>query len=376
MATEAVTRGDDTRQAIDWVTLAITLSAVVIYISLSAGLINFNKYLMTEERFPFAVVLVAIHMFSATAFNSGLFMLMPQLFPSLSGERWAVARRDCSLIFKIVGICVFFSAVLILSNTALIKSSVPFLQMMKESNLVIVYLISLAVAIEPLQGWRVLVVALMIAATTLTVKGEINFSLEGFILQGASQVMDSLRIVLQGLVLRGVGLKLDALSYVLITSPICFALLSGTLLCEKTVGTTELLRLPGWESTVWWPFLLANACVAVGLNISMAFVIQRITPMQFVMCGIAKDIFVVLLSIFFAHVSVSLQQVAGFAVQIFLVFTWNYLSQIQPPAPGDDGGKQPCDVEAALSAGREGYGATGDLSKSQPPPAPGDDAGR
>lgn len=338
----------------------LTVAVVVVYVALSAGQIMFNKYLMDDERFPFAVVLVMIHMLATTAFNSGLFLLRPQLFPALSSERWAAAKQDGLLIYKITGICVLFSGVLVLSNSAYIKSSVPFLQMMKESNLVLVYLVSLVAAIEPLQGSRILVVTLMIAATTLTVKGEIHFSLQGFLLQGSSQLMESIRVVLQGLVLRGSGLKLDALSYVLITSPISFALLSGAFIGEKILGASDLMPArTSWGR--WWPMLLANACVAVGLNISVAFAGQRITPMQLITVGVVKDCLVVLLSAFVAHESVSPMQVVGFSAQITLVFTWNYFFKSPPPpGSGEAGGKQPGDAgdQLATSIGKEGYGTT------------------
>merc|ERR1719498_2097595 len=105
----------------------------------------------------------------------------------------------------------------------------------------------------------------------MTINGEINFSMEGFLLQGSSQLFESTKTVLQALVLTSAGWKLDALSYVLIVMPLCFVILSSVLLILKFVYPLSFLEVPDKDSFVqWWPHLLANSSLAFLLNIVIA----------------------------------------------------------------------------------------------------------
>merc|ERR550514_2055549 len=81
-----------------------------------------------------------------------LYLVCPSLFGSLSGPKpIEVGRR---LFLKgALPIALMFSGQLVLSNTAYIHSSVAFLQMMKESNLVMVYILSLFFQLEKF-SWR------------------------------------------------------------------------------------------------------------------------------------------------------------------------------------------------------------------------------
>merc|ERR1719387_3122058 len=212
---------------------------------------------------------------------------MPWLFPALAGSAWSAARSSGSLWAKTSSICVLFSGQLILTNTAYLKSSVPFLQMMKETNIVWIYLISTVASLEPFQIQRLLLILLILLATGLTIHGEMHFSLSGFLIQGSSQVMEVSKLTLQGLVLRSAALKLDPLSYVLITNPICFALLSAA-------------------------FLI----ITYSVNNPIAFTFQRISPLQFILVGIVKDICIVMISVLLVGEEVSFIQLVGFALQL------------------------------------------------------------
>merc|ERR550514_2636005 len=76
-----------------------------------------------------------------------LYLVCPSLFGSLSGPKpIEVGRR---LFLKgALPIALLFSVQLVLSNTAYIHSSVAFLQMMKEANIILVYSFSLLAMLE------------------------------------------------------------------------------------------------------------------------------------------------------------------------------------------------------------------------------------
>merc|ERR1719220_1401118 len=84
-----------------------------------------------------------------------------------------------------------------LSNMAFMHSSVSMLQMMKQGNVVLVYSFALALSLETFCKWRALTLVMIVLATALTIHGEMNFSLQGFALQGISMFCESLKLTFQ-----------------------------------------------------------------------------------------------------------------------------------------------------------------------------------
>merc|ERR1719382_456343 len=115
---------------------------------------------------------------------------------------------------------------------------------MKEGNLVLVYMLSLVFALERFSGRSVTVLCMVLAATTLTVHGEMHFSIVGFTMQATSQFCESLKIVLQALLLSQAGRKLDALSYVLLVMPFCFLFLGSFCLFLNFVMPIAYVPVP------------------------------------------------------------------------------------------------------------------------------------
>jgi len=200
-----------------------------------------------------------------------------------------------------------------------------FLQMLKESGIVTVYLLSVLVGLESFSVCQVQIITLAIFGASMTVRGELNFNLAGFVIQMSSQVSECTRIVLQSTILS--GRKLDPLSYVLLISPVCLVLLS-VLMSLLLVLPADLLgpglAVPSREVLFEWaPVLLMNCCVAFGLNLSIAMLIKHTSAMTYIFCGVLKDIAAVLVSVFLVHETVTHVQVAAFFVQVLAVFTWS-----------------------------------------------------
>merc|ERR1719506_2709633 len=128
-------------------------------------------------------------------------LLRPSLFPSLTcPERRVIIDRH--IIFRgALPIALLFSTQLVLSNTAYLHSSVAFLQMMKESNLVMVYLLSLLFALEQYRFRSIMILLFICGATSMTIVGELHFSWTGFAVQGIRQVFECGKIVLQSVLL-------------------------------------------------------------------------------------------------------------------------------------------------------------------------------
>merc|ERR1740121_251754 len=176
-----------------------------------------------EDRFPYAVPLTCLQQAFCTLLAAALLCVQPSLFPSLTDEAQKVKVDARFVLTGSLPIGALFATSLVLTNLAYEHLSVAFLQMMKEANIVLVYLLSLLAALEVFSWRHVQVIIFAIFAASLTIKGELNFSLDGFLIQLTGGICECARIVLQSVLLS--GKKLDALSYVLIISPICFFLL-------------------------------------------------------------------------------------------------------------------------------------------------------
>lgn len=302
----------------------VTILALgLFYIVSSSGLIAFNKYLMTEGNFPFAVPIVMMHMLFCSFFTGVLFLVRPSLFPSLTDPDRKVNIDKDLILYGALPIAVFFSITLVLSNVAYLHSSVAFLQMMKEANLVLVYVFSLVAVLERFSWRSVRILIFVIIGTTLTIHGELNFSMHGFLIQASSQVFECMKIVLQAMMLTG-RTKLDVLSYVLIVSPLCLALLSVAFGALCMLRPNENLAVPGWSDIeAWWPFLLANASVAFLLNVAVAMFMKASSAVAYILAGIFKDAMIVLTGFFLLHEHISHLQFVGFGMQLIGILVWS-----------------------------------------------------
>jgi hypothetical protein len=334
------------------------------YVACSAGLIAYNKYLIHEDRFPYAICLVFIHAIFCSACAGMLYLVMPSLFPSLSDPAKKV-EVDSSLILNgALPIAVLFAAQLVLTNTAYLHSSVAFLQMMKEANLVLVYVLSLMASLEKFSWRSVGILVFIVFATTMTIHGEVNFSWTGFAIQGVGQIFECCKIVLQAMLLSSAGRKLDALTYVLLVMPLC-ALVLGIGMGLLMAFPHSHFLTPEWHHLVqWWPHLLGNACVAFALNVVIALFVKHSSAVSFILAGIVKDAMIVAAGTFFFHEIVSFVQAVGFGLQLSGIMLWSTIKSF--PERFNDGivagfsslacGTQP--IKGKTAFGKDSYGST------------------
>jgi len=295
------------------------------YVACSSGLIAYNKFLMTEDRFPYAICLVLLHSIFCSAFAAFLYLLKPSLFPSLSDPAKKVTVDSDLILRGALPIAVFFSTQLVLSNTAYLHSSVAFLQMMKEANLVLVYTFSLIACLEKFSWRSVGILGFIIFATTMTIHGEVNFSMTGFIIQGTGQVFECCKIVLQAMLLSNAGRKLDALTYVMLVMPLCAVLLAAGM-CALTFFPHEHFLVPDLHHVEqWWPHLLANACVAFVLNVVIALFVKHSSAVAFILAGIVKDAMIVATSFIVLREVITVIQGVGFGLQLAGICLWSMI---------------------------------------------------
>lgn len=310
------------------------LGAIVI--SCSVGLINYNRYLMRPGHFPYAVPIVFFHMVFCSCTSALLYVVAPSLFPALSHPVKRISV-DGGFIFKsCMPIAVAFSACLVLNQLAYSMLSVAFLQMIKESNLVIVYAMSVAVGLETFRWQQVGVLAFAVCALFLTIKGEMHFVFVGFLIQFSSVLCEAMRLILQSIALQ--GQNLDPLSYVLLVAPLCAVLLGATLVVLTFLPAGMAphgLALPTGEAIAhWWPFVVYSGMLAFSVNVSIATFLKWTSPMSYMFCCIIKDIAAVLIGVIVIHETVSPTQWFAFAMQITAVLLWSLMKTFKEQFEG------------------------------------------
>jgi len=304
-------------------------------IVVSSGLIAFNKFLMTDSRFPYALPLVMVHTSFSAIVSVILLRLCPSLFPSLTDPLKKVTIDRDLLFGSVLPISCLFSGQLVLSNAALGHASIAFCQFLKEGNIAFIYFLSVMASIEKFR-WRSFCVLLcIICATTVTIHGEAKFSTLGLLLRGLSLIFEGSKLVLQTILLSNTGKKLDAFTYLLLMTPMTFLLLSGSLGVEAMCFPKQL-DMPSWHKIAEWaPLILLNAAVAYALNLVMANFCRAVSALGFALTGVIKDVMIVCVGVWVMNETVTGTQALGFTMQVILITNWSMMKMF--PAEFEDG---------------------------------------
>jgi len=301
------------------------ICCVFLYIGVSASVISYNKYLLNKDRFPFPLHLVMMHVVFTFTGASTIYMLKPSLFSSLTDPSRRVRFDRDFLVKGVLPIGLFFALELVFSNAALNYANIAFLQMMKEGNLVMVYIFAIIAALERFSVGKTGIVIFTATATLMTVEGELSATATGVTMQVVSQVAACLKMTLQGLLLSGVR-KLDVFTYVLVVMPFCFAFLTGMSFAHPLLAYSGLATVPTQADLVLWAWPIAKSCtLAFGLNLVVALTVQVLSPIGFLFASIFKDIFMILMGVLLLGEVVSPMQRVAFSMQLFGVFAWSLL---------------------------------------------------
>lgn len=307
-----------------------TLPVIVIgcvVIVLSATMINLNKTLMQDAVFPYAIPLVLVQFTFATLFHTLLLGLCPSLYPALdSQDVKSVSVNSAFLIQRVTPLAFTFLLSTCMSNLAYYYSSVPFLQMMKESNVMTVYLISLVIGIEGFNRTQASLLFMLLLATFASVDGEVNFSLTGFLVQGTACIGDALKNILSSLLLSGESRKLDPMSFSCVLSPVVLLLTASLLIIHQAGVDLMIVEMPPWQRFFDnRKMLLASAVLAFALNLSIAIFLRFSSALSFAIVGIIKDIVVVVSSTLLLGDHISKGQTVSFSFQVLLVLLWTLI---------------------------------------------------
>mmetsp|Transcript_19680 Transcript_19680/g.63969 ORF Transcript_19680/g.63969 Transcript_19680/m.63969 type:complete len:344 (+) Transcript_19680:168-1199(+) len=256
---------------------AVEYSSVSVWISLSAGVILFNKWILSYMPFPYPLALTLMHMGFCSTLAFILIKVLRVVKPSaeITLEKYTT---------NIVPVGLLYALSLWLSNSAYIYLSVAFIQMLKALMPVIVYGVGILLKLEVFSGSTLMNMMVITVGVMIASYGELNFVLFGVLVQLGALFAEAFRLSLVQILLTSKGMSLDAMTTLYYLSPACFCFLLVPFLI------IELPQIRCDETMRFDPVLmLANASVAFGLNVAVYVLIKRTSALTMNVAGVVKD---------------------------------------------------------------------------------------
>lgn len=300
------------------------LPTACLWIALGIWLILFNKLLFLPQGvgfgFPFAVFLMWWHAFVGIIVTNIIRLVKPSLLIAVAEHRFSMGLYFNN-IFPVASLQ---GASLALGNSAYLYISLAYIQMVKSTTSVFVYIFSIVLALERGTYSATIAVVMVVAGLLMMSVGEMTFTLIGFAIQTSGTLCDALRLVLTKIMMSSQhSVYLDPMSVLYYSAPtMCLFLTLPMLLWD---APTMLLK-EIWNLKF---VLLANALTAFGLNMTSMLFIKRSGPTTYALTGVVKDIALIMLSCFgFGHPKKAVQ-LMGFFVSLAGFQLYNKLKEDQ-----------------------------------------------
>lgn len=286
----------------------------LLYIIVSAAMIESNKWLMLEGNYPYPTALCVFHMLTSSVLSFALWVIAPGFFTGM-----AKLRIDRAFLGKFLPIGIAYSGTLVLSNLAYKYCSVAFIQMVKEGNIVLIYLASMLLGLECFSKTGAFLLLLVSVGAGTAVYGEINFSVFGLFVQMSSQIFEVMKILTQTILMSAKGHRLDPLSMVLFMSPISLMMISIFFLACHYDQLDQVRH----DTIRMWPFLALSSLVAFSLNVVVAMAIWMFSSVGYMLAGVTKDIAIVVSSAIIFQDAITGTQGRGFSLALIGVVAYS-----------------------------------------------------
>ncbi|OAA76281.1 DUF250 domain membrane protein [Akanthomyces lecanii RCEF 1005] len=278
---------------------------VVAWISFSSLVILFNKWVLVTLEFKYPVILTTYHLVFATVVTQVM-----ARYTTMLDSRKAVKMTGRIYLRAVVPIGVFFSASLILSNVAYLYLSVSFIQMLKATTPMAVLLAGWALGVSQPTLKQAANVSVIVFGVIIASFGEIDFVLAGFVIQLGGVMFEALRLTMVQRLLSG-DLKMDPLVSLYYFAPVCAALNAVIALLTEVPRCTMAQVLHVGLFT----FFLNGLC-AFMLNVSLVLLIGKTSAVVLTICGVLKDILLVVASMVLFGSQVTALQFFGYSIAL------------------------------------------------------------
>lgn len=279
---------------------------VIIWISMSSSVILFNKWILDTLEFRYPVILTCYHLTFST--------IMTQLlarYTSLLDGRKTVKMTGRVYLRAIVPIGLFFSLSLICGNLTYLYLSVAFIQMLKATTPVAVLLCSWGMGVSQPNLKVFLNVSTIVIGVVIASIGEIKFVMIGFVFQIAGIIFEAIRLTMVQRLLSSAEYKMDPLVSLYYFAPVCAVMnFLVALFWEFPKITMDEVYHVGLFT------LFLNGLVAFLLNVSVVFLIGKTSSLVLTLCGVLKDVLLVVASMMIWGTQVSGLQFFGYSIAL------------------------------------------------------------
>ncbi|KAI0479090.1 TPT-domain-containing protein [Xylariaceae sp. FL0804] len=279
---------------------------VATWISLSSSVILFNKWILDTLDFRYPVILTTYHLTFATVATQ----LMARYTTLLDGRK-SVKMTGRVYLRAIVPIGLFFSLSLICGNLTYLYLSVAFIQMIKATTPVAVLLSSWAMGLAPPNMKQLMNVSAIVVGVMIASFGEIKFVWIGFFYQLGGLLFEAIRLNLVQALLSSAEYKMDPLVSLYYFAPICAAMNGAVALFWEIpkVSMAEVYHVG------LFTFFLNGMCAFL-LNVSVVFLIGKTSAVIMTLCGVLKDVLLVMASMLIWATPISGLQAFGYSIAL------------------------------------------------------------
>ncbi|KAB8230520.1 hypothetical protein ETB97_012489 [Aspergillus alliaceus] len=279
---------------------------VSVWIALSSSVILFNKHILDYAQFRFPIILTTWHL----AFATFMTQLLARTTTLLDGRK-TVKMTGRVYLRAIVPIGLFFSLSLICGNVTYLYLSVAFIQMLKATTPVAVLFATWGMGMAPVNYKVLMNVSIIVIGVIIASFGEIKFVFIGFLFQIGGIIFEATRLVMVQRLLSSAEYKMDPLVSLYYFAPVCAVMNGVTALFIEVPNLTmdHVYRVGVWT-------LLLNAVVAFLLNVSVVFLIGKTSSLVMTLCGVLKDILLVVASMMIWQTPVTPLQFFGYSIAL------------------------------------------------------------
>ncbi|EQB55085.1 triose-phosphate transporter [Colletotrichum gloeosporioides Cg-14] len=279
---------------------------VIVWISLSSSVILFNKWILDTLNFRYPVILTTYHLTFATIMTQ----ILARWTTVLDGRK-SVKMTGRVYMRAIVPIGVFFSLSLICGNLTYLYLSVAFIQMLKATTPVAVLLSGWALGVSQPNLKVFLNVSVIVVGVIIASMGEIKFVWIGVIYQIGGVIFEALRLTMVQRLLSSADFKMDPLVSVYYFAPVCAVMnLAVALVWEIPKVSMEQVYNVGL-----FTFFLNGLCAFL-LNVSVVFLIGKTSSLVLTLCGVLKDVMLVVASMMIWGTQVTGLQFFGYSIAL------------------------------------------------------------
>ncbi|KAF7590123.1 hypothetical protein BBP40_003236 [Aspergillus hancockii] len=279
---------------------------VSVWIALSSSVILFNKHILDYAQFRFPIILTTWHL----AFATFMTQVLARTTTLLDGRK-TVKMTGRVYLRAIVPIGLFFSLSLICGNVTYLYLSVAFIQMLKATTPVAVLFATWGMGMAPVNYKVLMNVSIIVVGVVIASFGEIKFVFIGFLFQIGGIIFEATRLVMVQRLLSSAEYKMDPLVSLYYFAPVCAVMNGVTALFVEVPNLTmdHVYRVGVWT-------LLLNAVIAFMLNVSVVFLIGKTSSLVMTLCGVLKDILLVIASMMIWQTPVTPTQFFGYSIAL------------------------------------------------------------